>query len=109
MAEDVTMFTDETVTCEGPLRPGPSLVEWAHAVDDDTLAALADADLIDEIRHLHGTTFPTRRVQSAYLRWFHDRVIDSLPEGVDVIAHRQLALDVIDLADGRQRVTLDRS
>lgn len=109
MAEDVTMFTDDSVTCEGPRWPGPTLFEWAHLVDDDTLRELADADLVDEIRHLEGSTFPTRRVQSAYLRWFHDRVIGSLPAGVDVIAHRRLALDVIDLADGRQRVTLDRS
>ena len=27
MAEDVTMFTDESVRCAGPRRPGPSLIE----------------------------------------------------------------------------------
>ena len=30
MAEDVTMFTDDSVRCEGPIRPGPSLSEWAE-------------------------------------------------------------------------------
>ena len=34
MAEDVTMFTDDSVRCDGPHRPGPSLYEWAAAVDD---------------------------------------------------------------------------
>src|ERR1043165_5846333 len=29
MAEDVTMFTDDSVQCEGPIRPGPSLAQWA--------------------------------------------------------------------------------
>src|SRR5690349_1189426 len=29
MAEDVTMFPDETVTVEGPLAAGPALHEWA--------------------------------------------------------------------------------
>ncbi len=33
MAEDVTMFTDATVTCEGPIVPGPSLDVWAHEID----------------------------------------------------------------------------
>src|SRR5664279_4907700 len=25
---EVTIFTDESVTCEGPIVPGPSLAEW---------------------------------------------------------------------------------
>lgn len=107
MAEDVTMFTDESVVCEGPMWPGPTLFEWAQVIDDATLAELADADLIDEIRHLEGTSFPTRRVQSAYLRWFHRRVLDELPPEVEVVSHRSLAVDLIELADGRQRVVLD--
>ena len=108
MAEDVTMFTDETVRCDGPLWPGPTLFEWSRSVPDATLAALADDDaLVHEIRHLTGTTFPTRRVQSVYLRWFHHQVLDALPEGVEVVAHPQRAIDLVDLPDGRQRVVLD--
>ena len=30
MAADVTMCTDESVVCEGPIRPGPSFWDWAH-------------------------------------------------------------------------------
>lgn len=36
-AEDVTMFTDETVVMDGPVRPGPTLHEWA-AIDGRTFA-----------------------------------------------------------------------
>ena len=108
MAEDVTMFTDDTVTCDGPLWPGPTLHEWAHAINDETLGRLTDDDaLAAEIRHLAGTTFPTRRVQSVYLRWFHERVLAALPPEIEVAVHRHLALDVIDQPDGRQRVLLD--
>ena len=67
MAEDVTMFTDESVHIAGPIRPGPSLHEWAHGIDDATLADLAPPELIEEIRGLDGMTFPTRLVQSVYL------------------------------------------
>ncbi|MFE7772584.1 FAD/NAD(P)-binding protein [Streptomyces sp. NPDC057445] len=31
VASQVTLFTDESVDCEGPVRPGPSLYEWAAA------------------------------------------------------------------------------
>ena len=58
MAEDVTMFTDDTVQCDGPIRPGPSLYEWAHTIDDDTLAALAPPALVDEIRALGADDVP---------------------------------------------------
>ena len=75
MAEDVTMFTDDSVRCDGPIRPGPSLYEWASTVDDETLAALAPPPLVNEIRSLGPMTFPTRRVQSVYLEWFHQQVL----------------------------------
>ncbi len=107
LAEDVTMFTDTSVRCDGPIRPGPSLIEWARAVPDDELASLAPPDLVDEIRHLTGMSFPTRRVQSVYLDWFHRRVLASLPAEVEVVWHAAHAIDVTDLPDGRQRVTLD--
>ena len=111
MAEDVTMFTDTSVRCEGPVRPGPSLIEWAHATDDDTLRAVAPDDLIAEIRALDGMTFPTRRVQSAYLHWFHHGVLATLPDHVEVVVHAARALDITDVEpdrrDGRQRLTLD--
>ena len=30
MAADVTMFTDDSVRCDGPVVPGPSMWEWAQ-------------------------------------------------------------------------------
>jgi FAD-NAD(P)-binding protein len=107
MAEDVTMFTDASVRCDGPIRSGPSLYEWAHSIDDGTLTALAPPSLIAEIRGLGPMTFPTRLVQSVYLDWFHQQVTSSLPDGVEVCVHNHLAIDVADDPDGRQRVVLD--
>jgi uncharacterized NAD(P)/FAD-binding protein YdhS len=107
LAEDVTMFTDGSVSCDGPIWPGPSLYEWTHTVDADELHALADDALVAEIRTLRGTTFPTRRVQTVYLEWFHRRVLAALPANVEVVTHRQRAIDLVDDEDGRQVVTLD--
>ena len=72
MAEDVTMFTDESVVCEGPIRPGPTFWEWARDHEDpDALGP----ELAAELRAVTATTFPSRRLQSEYLGWVLRHVI----------------------------------
>ena len=107
MAEDVTLFVDDSVVCEGPAVDGPCLFEWAHEVDDDTLRALATPELYDEIRGLSEMSFPTRRVQSVYLEWFHRHVAASLPDRVELVVHGSAAVDLFDGDDGRQWIVLD--
>ena len=107
MAEDVTLFTDDTVQCDGPIRPGPSLYEWARTVDDETLATLASPAVAEEIRSIGPMTFPTRLVQSVYLDWFHRRVASLLPANVEVVIHAGRAVDVTDRPDGRQTVRIE--
>ena len=107
MAEDVTLFVDDSVICAGPPMDGPSLYQWAQTVDDETLRALASPELYREIRGLSAMSFPTRRVQSVYLDWFHRQVVDALPPHVEVIRHTAAAVDLFDGDDGRQYVVLD--
>ncbi|MFH8580785.1 FAD/NAD(P)-binding protein [Streptomyces zaomyceticus] len=85
-AEDVTMFTDETVDLAGPVRPGPTVAEWAG---------------------IDGRAFPTRRQQGAYLRWVYERVRAALPASVTVHEHRTAALRIGGSREGRQRVWLE--
>ncbi|MEW2294148.1 FAD/NAD(P)-binding protein [Streptomyces sp. NPDC006743] len=85
-AEDVTMFTDETVDMAGPVRPGPTLHQWAA---------------------LPGRTFAERRVQGSYLRWVYDEAVAALPPGVTVHHHRRRALRVGGPRGGRQQVWLE--
>ncbi|MEU3747562.1 MULTISPECIES: FAD/NAD(P)-binding protein [Streptomyces] len=85
-AEDVTMFTDETVRLDGPVRPGPTLADWAG---------------------IEGRTFPTRPQQGAYLRWVYERALAALPASVTVHEHRTTALRIGGPRDGRQRVWLE--
>jgi len=105
LAEDVTLFTDESVVCDGPIVPGPTLHEWAHSNDDAALASLAPPELIAEIKSLDGKSFPTRRVQSAYLEWFHRQVRATLPEDLEVVVHDASAIDLFD-EDEHQVVVL---
>ncbi|MDT0465219.1 FAD/NAD(P)-binding protein [Streptomyces gibsoniae] len=84
-AEDVTMFTDETVAMAGPVRRGPTLHEWAG---------------------IDGRVFAGRRRQGAYLRWVYEQAVAALPPGIRVHHHPHLAVRVDGPRDGRQRVWL---
>lgn len=106
MSEDVTTFTDDTVRCEGPIRPGPTLAEWVAAVRDGELDATVDSSLRDELRATTATAFATRRLQSAYMDWFYNWVCDSLPDTVEVRVHRSRVVDVTGAKDGPQTVSL---
>jgi hypothetical protein len=111
MAEDVTMFTDESSTVEGPVRPGPSLAAWAaqfsgHGPRHEPYAEPADPEVLDELRSLGGADFPTRRAQSAYLDWVFRRVLAELPPWVRVEWHATTATSVTGPADGPQRLHL---
>ncbi|MCD2186777.1 FAD/NAD(P)-binding protein [Actinomycetospora soli] len=94
MAADVTMWTDDSVTCTGPIVPGPSLIEWAEEVRD--AHAEPEGRVGEEIRSLTGATFPTRQLQSHYLADVLDRVLASAPDGVRVHVHQQRAAGLVD-------------
>ncbi|MEU6842033.1 FAD/NAD(P)-binding protein [Streptomyces sp. NPDC046716] len=85
-AQDVTMFTDDTVEVAGPVVPGPVLHEWAG---------------------IDGRTFADRRRQGGYLRWVYERAVAALPAGVSVRHHPRRALRVSGTRHGRQQVWLD--
>ncbi|UQI44323.1 FAD/NAD(P)-binding protein [Streptomyces sp. HU2014] len=106
-AEDVTMYDDASVVHEGPLRPGPSLAEWAAQIRDGTRPAdgLDDATA-REARALTGRSFAGRRLQSAYLRSVYEEAVAALPPGITVHEHRRRALGVTAAPDGRRHVRL---
>ncbi|WP_020669346.1 FAD/NAD(P)-binding protein [Amycolatopsis nigrescens] len=106
MPEDVTMFTDETVRIDGPVRPGPSLAEWARQVRDGGLDVEVAPDLRAELAGLSSTSFPTRRLQSEYLTWVYRHVLAGLPPGIEVREHRAKAVRLTATGD-RQEVWLD--
>ncbi|GAB3158207.1 FAD/NAD(P)-binding protein [Micromonospora sonneratiae] len=84
-AGNVTMFTDDSVTCDGPIHVGPSLAEWAGIEAD---------------------TFPSRRTQSRYLDWVFRRTVDRLGSAARVHTHRTRARALYGERRGRQRLYL---
>ncbi|MDQ1522071.1 MAG: hypothetical protein QOI55_3144 [Actinomycetota bacterium] len=83
-AEDVTLFPDHTVTCEGPILRGPSLFEWAHASG-------RDADPL---------SFPTRHEGSDYLDFVFREVVSRVPDGVSIEVHADTAIALRTAEDG---------
>jgi hypothetical protein len=105
MSEDVTMFTDQTVKMDGPVGPGPSLSEWVEQVRTGQLAVEVAEGLHDELNALVTTSFPTRRLQSAYLDWVYQHVLAGLPDAIEVVEHRVRAVRIT--GDAPQEVWLE--
>ena len=88
VASQVTLFTDDSVDCSGPIRPGPSLHAWADgALDPDE--------------------YPTRAQYGQYLEWVFAEVMRGAPPSIRVEVHRARATRLDDAADGHQTLVLD--
>ena len=90
VASQATMFTDETVTCDGPIRPGPSLFEW-----------LSRSGL-----PLGPDDYPTRVQFGEYLQWVFSTTVNHAPSNVKVRIHRAKAIRLDGHGYDRQRVVL---
>ncbi|MDO0932760.1 FAD/NAD(P)-binding protein [Streptomyces sp. DG2A-72] len=88
VASQVTLFTDDSVDCSGPVRPGPSLHDWA------------DGDLGPD-------EYPTRAHYGRYLEWVFAKVVREAPRAVRVETHAARAVRLDDAPDGRQTLILD--
>jgi len=99
MAADVTMFTDDTVVCDGPIVPGPSFWEWAQALRASGDPGSLGPELAAELRGITSSTFPSRRMQSAYLSWVLREVVAALPPGVRAHLHRTRAVGLAEDGD----------
>ncbi|MFF4140762.1 FAD/NAD(P)-binding protein [Streptomyces sp. NPDC001698] len=109
-ASSCTMFTDETVECEGPIVPGPTLSEWAQKLTEGGLSSPPGfrhtLSASDEAKRMHDSWFTTRQTQSDYLSWvFWQSAKNGMPQ-VQVHSHEGRAVDVQDLPLGRQRVVM---
>jgi len=89
VSSQVTLFTDESVECAGPVRPGPSLYEWTRG-----RGAVGPDD------------YPPRAQYGRYLEWVFAQVVGGAPEAVRVEVHTARATCLEDAADGRQTLVL---
>ncbi|WP_234318046.1 FAD/NAD(P)-binding protein [Streptomyces sp. NRRL S-244] len=101
VASQVTLFTDDSVTMDGPVRPGPSLAEWA--ADPALHGGASPAG--DEVPGPDG--YPTRALYGRYLEWVLRGVVRRGPADIRTHPARAVRLDADTSAGGLDRVTLD--
>lgn len=92
VTSQVTLFTDSSVTCDGPVRPGASLYEWAKEIEPQLQLGPDD--------------YPTRAHYGRYLEWVFDETVRTAPSHVTVHTHRAQAIQLDDAPDGSQTITL---
>ncbi|KAI0838455.1 FAD-NAD(P)-binding-domain-containing protein [Hypoxylon sp. FL0890] len=92
VASQVTLFTDDSVVCSGPIRPGPSLYEWV--AQNHAEVTLGPDD------------YPTRALYGRYLEWVFSEVLRRAPADVKVEVHAARAVRLDNELYGRQALTL---
>ena len=90
VSSQVTLFTDNSVECPGPIKPGPSLHEWAKVFKPD----------------LGPNEYPSRAQYGEYLEWVFGEICRRAPEQVTVETHAVRVTKLDDLPDGRQKLTM---
>lgn len=90
VTSQMTLFTDESVVCTGPIRPGPSLYTWA-----------TDAEL-----GLGPDDYASRAQYGHYLEWVFREVLHKTPPNVMVEVHTACAVRLDNAPYGRQTLTL---
>jgi uncharacterized NAD(P)/FAD-binding protein YdhS len=105
VAGQLTLFTDASVRDSGPIKPGPSLLEWARAVGYRRVSGRyvrtpSDGEEIDQ------NDYPPRVLLAEYLTFVYDGLARSLPANVRLTHHRCLAENIESLDDGRLRVVI---
>ena len=93
VTSQITLFTDDSIVCEGPIRPGPSLYTWAKN------AGLG----------LGPDDYSGRSQYGQYLEWVFHEVMQRKPPNVKIEVHTARAVCLDDSTHGRQILTLSNS
>ncbi|MFI1966210.1 FAD/NAD(P)-binding protein [Streptomyces pathocidini] len=106
VASQVTMYTDPSVNCVGPIVPGPSLYEWLRELPYASLDAQLGTELANQARVLGPDDYPSRALYGHYLQWVFKRALAAAPREVTVRLHVSRVTGVTPLAGGRFQIHL---
>ncbi|MFJ2417983.1 FAD/NAD(P)-binding protein [Streptomyces brevispora] len=116
VASQVTVYTDASVSIEGPLEEGPSLYEWARTLGAGALPSGAgapyDDETLAEARDLGPDGYPTRALYGHYLTWVFGQITSNAAAHTDIRVHASRAVTLEDAdpgagPDGAQTVLLE--
>ncbi|MFJ3927272.1 FAD/NAD(P)-binding protein [Streptomyces sp. NPDC090022] len=106
VSSQITLFTDDSVSIEGPIEEGPSLYEWSRrlsAADEDAYGA----QTLAEARELGPDSYPTRAFYGHYLQWAFQEAVTNAPDHIEIHVHRTRAVALTDDAAPGGPQTLD--
>lgn len=80
-ADQITLFTDESVNMTGEVYDGPSLFEWAASSEAHNYLTTNQysQDLIEAAAKLGGSDYAPRPLYGAYIKWFYQELINQQP------------------------------
>lgn len=114
VTSQVTVFTDDTVSMDGPVEPGPSLwdwVEWLVGLGAREAADLGYPDgVLRQARALTPDSYPSRALYGHYLEDMFRRIVSKAPAHVRVRVHRVRATALADedaIPSGAQSIVLE--
>ncbi|MFD6291095.1 FAD/NAD(P)-binding protein [Streptomyces sp. NPDC060205] len=108
VASQVTLFTDDSVDCSGPIRPGPGLHAWAEGRAAQQQGGQAAGQAGGQAAgRLGPDDYPTRAQYGQYLEWVFGEVVRGAPPALRIETHRARATRLDDATDGRQTLVLD--
>lgn len=90
VACQITVWTDKSVSMDGPVEPGPSLYAWAQEVSDGADAGDAagrGGQVVAEARRLGPDDYPTRAFFGSYLREMFARICLAAPPHISITTH----------------------
>ena len=90
VTSQVTLFTDESVDCSGPINPGPSLYTWVNKAEPG----------------LGPDNYLNRAQYGRYLEWVFSEVVRQAPPEVEVEVHTARAVRLDNEPNGCQTLTL---
>ncbi|MFD0311088.1 FAD/NAD(P)-binding protein [Streptomyces sp. NPDC127119] len=108
VASQVTLFTDDSVDCSGPIRPGPGLHAWADGQAGGQPGGEAAGQSGGQaVGPLGPDDYPTRAQYGQYLEWVFGEVVRCAPPALRIETHRARATRLDNSADGLQTLVLD--
>ncbi|VUC26562.1 unnamed protein product [Clonostachys rosea] len=90
VTSQITLFTDDSVVCDGPIRQGPSLYDWALWAEPG----------------LGPDDYATRAQYGKYLAWVFNDIVIKSPRNVHIEVHAARAIRLDDDKDGSQVLVL---
>ncbi|MEU6368588.1 FAD/NAD(P)-binding protein [Streptomyces sp. NPDC046931] len=100
VTSQVSQFTDDSVHCAGPVRPGPSLYDWLQRAESGTGKGWAGAE------QLGPDDYPSRAQYGRYLEWVFSHLVETAPDTLRIVVHPATAVALDEDATG-QCLTLD--